>query len=275
MGGCKKHLKRINAPKSWMLDKLGGIWAPKSSPGPHKLRESIPLCVVLSKKLKYSTTDHESKIIVKGGFIKIDRKVRSDKTFPLGMMDVVSIDSVGKHFRVLYDAKGRFILLPIDQKSSKFKLCRVKRVSKSRSTALSRRILGAHKSKNIPYLVTNDSRTIRYPNPEIKKNDTIKLNLETNQIEMFVKFNVGNKALITGGNNVGRIGVISKIERHLDSSDIIQLVDRKGETFATRLDNVFVIGEGTKSLISLPKRHGVRLSNIEERELREKRKATE
>jgi hypothetical protein len=36
--GPKKHLKRLNAPKHWMLDKLGGIWAPKPSAGPHKVR---------------------------------------------------------------------------------------------------------------------------------------------------------------------------------------------------------------------------------------------
>jgi hypothetical protein len=31
--GLKKHLKRLNAPKHWMLDKLGGVFAPKPSTG--------------------------------------------------------------------------------------------------------------------------------------------------------------------------------------------------------------------------------------------------
>ena len=39
--GPKRHLKRLNAPKHWMLDKLGGIWAPRPSTGPHKLRECM------------------------------------------------------------------------------------------------------------------------------------------------------------------------------------------------------------------------------------------
>jgi small subunit ribosomal protein S4e len=38
-----------------------------------------------------------------------------------------------------------------------------------------------------------------------------------------------------------------------------------GNVFATRLTNVFIIGKGTKSLVSLPKRKGVRKSVIEER----------
>ena len=31
--GPKKHLKRLNAPRHWMLDKLGGVFAPKPAPG--------------------------------------------------------------------------------------------------------------------------------------------------------------------------------------------------------------------------------------------------
>jgi small subunit ribosomal protein S4e len=41
--GIRKHLKRIAAPKSWLMDKMGGVFTVKPDPGPHKLRESIPL----------------------------------------------------------------------------------------------------------------------------------------------------------------------------------------------------------------------------------------
>ena len=54
--GPKKHLKRLNAPKHWMLDKLGGVFAPKPSPGPHKQRECLPLCLILRNRLKYALT---------------------------------------------------------------------------------------------------------------------------------------------------------------------------------------------------------------------------
>lgn len=38
-------MSRLAAPKAWMLDKLGGAYAPKPSPGPHKQRECLPLSV--------------------------------------------------------------------------------------------------------------------------------------------------------------------------------------------------------------------------------------
>ena len=63
--GPKKHLKRIAAPKSWMLSKLGGIWATRPSQGPHKLRESIPLSIILKHKLKYALNGKEVTMILR------------------------------------------------------------------------------------------------------------------------------------------------------------------------------------------------------------------
>jgi hypothetical protein len=84
--GPKKHLKRINAPRSWMLDKIGGVFAPRPSCGPHKLRNSLPLVVILRNRLKYALNYHEVVKIVMQRTIKIDNKVRTDKTYPTGLM---------------------------------------------------------------------------------------------------------------------------------------------------------------------------------------------
>lgn len=72
--------------------------------------------------------------------------------------------------------------------------------------------------------------------------------------------------MITRGANVGRVGSVVTIERHPGSFDIVHLKDRRGHTFATRSGNVFIIGDGAKPAISLPKAKGVKLSVIEERD---------
>jgi len=118
--------------------------------------------------------------------------------------------------------------------------------------------------KGIPYLNTFDGRTIRYPDPVIRANDTIKLDLEENKIVDFIKFDVGNVVMVTGGRNRGRVGVIKSRERQKGSFDTIHVQDATGHEFATRLANVFTIGKGTKPLISLPKGKGIKLSIIEE-----------
>ena len=58
-----------------------------------------------------------------------------------------------------------------------YKLCKVKRVQTG--------------PKGIPYLVTHDGRTIRYPDPVIKVNDTVQLDIATSKIMDSIKFDSG------------------------------------------------------------------------------------
>jgi small subunit ribosomal protein S4e len=254
--GPKKHLKRLNAPRHWLLAKMGGVFAPRPSAGPHKLRECLPMIVLLRNRLKYALTKREVTVIVMQRTIKVDGKVRTDAHYPTGFMDVVSIDKTSEHFRLLYDTKGRFFLHAVTPEEAKYKLAKVKRVQ-----------LGA---KGIPFLVTHDGRTVRYPDPLIKVNDTVKLDLETGKITDFVKFDVGNLCMITGGHNMGRIGIVEHRERHPGSYDIVHVKDAAGQTFATRGSNVFIIGKATKSLVSLPRKKGVRQTILQEQAHRQK-----
>jgi len=258
--GPKKLLKRLAAPKTWMLDKLSGVFAPRPSTGPHKLRESLPLIILMRNRLKYALTGREVRLILRQRLVKVDAKIRTDSTFPAGFQDVISISKTGENFRLLYDTRGRFAILPISAEEAKYKLCKIKK-----------RWLGA---KGVPYINTHDGRTIRYPDPAFDANDSIKLNLETGKIVDHVKFEVGNLCMITGGRNLGRVGVITHKEKHPGSVDIVHVKDAAGHSFATRVVNVFPIGKGTTSLISLPKAKGVKLSILEKLERRQKRAAS-
>ena len=100
--------------------------------------------------------------------------------------------------------------------------------------------------------------------------------------------------MITGGHNLGRVGVITSRERHPGSFDIVHVKDAANNTFATRLvlfssslerfflfyfyyhsslSYVFLIGKGSKSWISLPADKGVKKTIAEEREKKIARKA--
>jgi len=116
--------------------------------------------------------------------------------------------------------------------------------------------------------VTHDGRTIRFADPNVAVHDTIKIDLATGKQIGHVKFDVGNLVMITKGNNVGRVGVLVAKERHLGSFDIVHVRDRKGNAFSTRIQNVFVIGEGNKPAISLPKGKGIKQTILEEQAAR-------
>lgn len=252
--GPKNHLKKMAAPSHWMLSKLSGTWAPKPSSGPHKQRECLPLIVLLRNRLKYALTFREAKAITIQRLIKVDGKVRADHTFPTGFQDVVSIEKTKENFRLLYDTKGRFTIHKVTAAEASYKLCRVQE-----------RCTGA---KGVDHIVTHDGRTIRFPHPEIKRNDTVRVNLATGKVEDFAPFAHGNVAIIYGGNNMGRIGVIHRLEKHPGSFEIVHLTDKEGHHFATRLQNVMVIGKGEKPWISLPKREGIKFDIMRDRNVR-------
>ncbi|KAF7559497.1 hypothetical protein G7046_g4671 [Stylonectria norvegica] len=251
--GSKKHQKRLSAPSHWLLDKLSGTYAPKPSAGPHKLRDCMPLVVFIRNRLKYALNYREVKAILMQRLVKVDGKVRTDVTYPTGFMDVITIEKTGENFRLVYDTKGRFTVHRIQTEEAEYKLGKVKRVQLGRG--------------GIPFLVTHDARTIRYPDPSIKVNDTVKIDLATGKITDFIKFDTGAVAMVTGGRNMGRVGVITHRERHDGGFNIVHIKDAIDNSFATRESNVFVVGQ-EKPWISLPKGKGVKLTIAEERDRR-------
>lgn len=95
----------------------------------------------------------------------------------LSSADVVSIEKTNENFRIIYDVKGRFAIHRITAEEAKYKLCKVRKV-----------MVGL---KGVPSIVTSDGRTIRYPDPLIKVNDTVKISIDTGKIDEFIKFDSG------------------------------------------------------------------------------------
>ena len=255
--GPKKHLKRVTAPHSWLMNKMGGNFAVRPAQGPHRLRESIPLQVVLRDKLNIALTGREAQIILhqKEGLIKVDKKIRRNHKYPVGFMDVIEIPKMKANYRVLYDAKARFTFVKINDAEAKFKLCKIEK-----------KALGPNK---ITYLVTHDGRTLRLADKDIQIGDTVKLNLEKNQVEDFIPMAVGNLAFVSDGNNRGRVGLIDHINKFDNNFDLVTIKDSKGHSFTTRTSFIAAIGRGSKPLITLPKGNGISMSIMEEAKLRE------
>jgi len=258
-----------------MLGKLGGIWAPRPSSGPHKLRESLPLSLILRDKLKYALTRREVVMIVMRRNVEVDKRIRTDINFPTGFQDIISMPKTNDNFRVLYDVKGRFVLHSVEPTEATWKLARVNKLSTGSKASVGRNPFTKGVAGSIPYVVTHDGRTIRYIDPVVKVNDVVKVDLASGKVIGHLKFEVGSLAMITRGANTGRVGEVTRIEKHPGSYEIVHLRDKKGANFATRVANVFMIGEQTKegvrSAITLPKGKGIQNSIQEERDARFKK----
>eukprot|EP01006_Ploeotia_vitrea_P051420 TRINITY_DN67558_c3_g1_i1.p1 TRINITY_DN67558_c3_g1~~TRINITY_DN67558_c3_g1_i1.p1 ORF type:complete len:273 (-),score=36.27 TRINITY_DN67558_c3_g1_i1:159-977(-) len=254
--GPKLHIKRLNAPSRLMLSKLGGIYAPRSRAGPHKLRESMPLVIVIRNRLKYALTYREAMLIVKNRQVKVDGVIRTDLKFPVGFMDTVSIEKTKEKFRVTYDSKGRFALTRLTKAGEgATKLGRVTKIHTA--------------PRRVPFIQLHDGRTIRYPDPRVRPGDTVVFDTESKRMKDWIKFKVGVLATVTGGANTGRTGEVLDIEKHPGSFDIVHIKDAADNKFATRASNVFVIGPTPSSpLVNLHKSNGIRLSLSEDRKVK-------
>ncbi|CAN3376619.1 hypothetical protein DIURU_002635 [Diutina rugosa] len=104
--------------------------------------------------------------------VKVDGKVRADTTFPAGFMDVISLEATNENIHLIYDVKGRFAVHRVTTKEASYKWAKVKAVQ-----------LG---KRSIPYAVTHGGRTIKYPDPLVRVNDTVKIDLATGKITDFI-----------------------------------------------------------------------------------------
>lgn len=251
--GPKQHLKRLFAPRDWMLSKLGGVFAPRPRAGPHKMRECVPLTLILRNRLKYALSGREAQMITRQKLVKVDGRVREDTKYPVGFQDVVHLPATQERFRMLYDVKGRFTLVKIGEAEAAIKLCKVTNV--------------ATRSGRVPTLTTHDGRRLRYPNPKIKIGDTVVLDLNQGKITAVIPAKVGSQCMVTGGANRGRIGEVTSIDRHPGAFHVAHVKDANGNEFLTRLGNIFFLSADEASTpITLPKAKGLKKDVVTERE---------
>jgi ribosomal protein S4E len=73
-------------------------------------------------------------------------------------------------------------------------------------------------------VVLYSKHNLPYVQLKVCRNGTIKIDLETNKIMDFIKFDVGNVVMVTGGRNTGRVGVIKNREKHKGSFETIHVL---------------------------------------------------
>jgi len=245
--GKPTGLKRKPAPRFWPIHRKEFAWVVKPSPGPHSLKNCLPLAIVLRDILGFAKTGREAKMIVSQGRMYVDGKARREDDFPVGLMDVISIPDLDKRFRILPSEKG-LILHSISKEEASFKLCRIenKTVVKNRQVQLN-----LHEGSSILLKVADPKN----PQEDIYRTfDTLKISLPERQILEHVKMKENDFATITGGKNIGKYGKIVEIEKAEDKkrrNALVTIIDEKGGRYQTILDFVFAIGE-TQPLISMP-----------------------
>jgi len=231
----KKHLKRLNAPRVLSIKRKVKKWTVRSSPGPHPLSQSIPLGNIIRDYLYLADSLNETKNIITNGEVLIDGIVRKDHKFPCGLMDVISIPTLKKDFRILFNRRGRLVLVPIAAKDANWKLCRIenKKILRGKQTQLN----------------FHDGRNKIVEKGEYSTGDVLKISFKDQKIEDIYKFQKGTVSIIIGGSHIGEVADIEELE--FIPSTKPNLAKMKGiSQFSTLQKYVFPIGK-TKPVIEL------------------------
>ncbi|MCD4846394.1 MAG: 30S ribosomal protein S4e [Methanosarcinales archaeon] len=222
-----KHLKRIASPKKWPIAKKTHIWVTKPNPGPHSLKQAIPLIILLRDVLKLADNMRETKRILNEGNVLVDGTVRKDHKFPVGLFDVIQIPKLKTSYRILLDPNSRLMVNELDTQDP------MKPVQ-----ILDKTIIRGGKVQ----LNLHDGTNILGSN-EYKTKDTIILSIPDKGIHKHIKYEQGNLALVIGGTHSGELARINEIKKVRSGRHNMVLLEKKdGTSFETIEDYVFVVG---------------------------------
>jgi small subunit ribosomal protein S4e len=236
--GKTARLKRKPAPAFWPIHRKDLPWIVKPSSGSHSLHESLPLTLVLRDMLGVAQTRKEAILILQQGELQVDGKIIKRSDFPVGLMDIISMPEVNKHYRVMPSHKG-LVLAPISKEEANTKLVRVE----DKTTVTNGIQIALHDGSNLLVKVADpkNPKEVTYDTF-----DTLKMTFPEKEVTLTLKTKEGNLAIITGGKNIGKQGRIMEIEKteaKKRRQALVIIEDSQGARYQTILDFVFSIGE--------------------------------
>jgi small subunit ribosomal protein S4e len=220
------HLKRYSMPEFWPLAKKAETYVTTPMPGPHPKFGCIPLKLIVRDTLGLAHTSAEARKILNAGKVMVDKKVRREPKFPVGLMDILEIPELGMSYRVAISRRG-LGLEKVKPEETGAKLCRIigKRTIKGGLQQLN-----LHDGRNVlakgPYGV-GDSVLIEIPGQKIAGHFSLKK---------------GEHAVIIAGRNMGASGKISDIKERKSMLEkaTITIETEKGKSIETLKDYVMV-----------------------------------
>ena len=224
-------------PKSWPIHRKENVWITTPEPATHSYKNAISINTIVKEMIKCANTTKEVKHMLNEGKIKIDGIVRKSHKFPIGLMDIITIDGLDKSVRLLLDKKGKFFLQELSKTEANVKPRKI----------INKKTLRGNKSQINLFDGINIIDKSKY---NVK--DTLVFSLKDNKISSHIPFEKGTLVYITNGNKVGEVGVIKDILESEGSIPTQIICTKEKEEFKTRMDYAFAIGK-TKPVITLPK----------------------
>jgi len=239
-GGGKRHLKRYVVSKHIAISKKTDTYAVRPSPGPHAAYDCIPVAILLRDMFQFARNMSEVKRILYERNVVVDGRVKTNRKYPLGFMDVLSLPKMQKHYRMIYTIKKGLRAIPIDENETTEKLCQIKNKTTIKDGLIQ---LNLHDGRNIVLSKEEDN------NSTYATYDTIKISLPEQKILEKFELKVGTYGFVTSGRWMGRHGAIEEISAHgTKKTKTVTLSTPDGEKIVTLYRYIFVVGDQSPSV---------------------------
>jgi small subunit ribosomal protein S4e len=229
-----KHLKRSAAPRVWKVPRKTTQWVVRPNPGAHAMERGISLSYVLKDYLGFTDTTREARRVIGARKVLVDGKPVRDYKFIVGLMDVISMPDMKKHYRILIDKRNKLSLKEIDAQEAKFKLVRIENKTQ---------VPGGKFQLNM-----HDGRNILIPKNKYKTGDVLKIEVPSQKIKDHYQFKEGNIVFMIGGAHVGDVSHLKEYEE--TKSPMPNLVTLE-EGYNSIKDYAFIIGKKTPEITVL------------------------
>src|ERR1041385_1807319 len=230
-----KHLKRLAAPRSWVIPRKTNVYTTKPRPGAHPIERALPLGTIVRDFLKLAATGREAARVIGAGDILVDGRIVKDPKFAVGFMDVVSIPKTKQAWRVFIDDKARLRLVPIEAGQAGWKLAQI--TGKSTWSG-GRTQLNFHDGRNL--LVKKD---------DYRTGDVLRLELPSQKVLGHFPLKECSSVLITDGTHAGEVAPVTGIEVTRSHKPNLIHLTVGDASFTTIKPYAFPIGEAS----NLPK----------------------
>lgn len=227
----QNHLSRLAAPKSWAVKRKTNKFIARPLSGPHALKQSLTLNYILKDLLGYAKTTQEVKLILNNGDVLINNVARKEHRFPVGVMDLIEIKKTQELFRVLFDKKGRIVLVPVKD-----------------NVKLSKIIGKTVIRKGKLQVNLHDGCNVLANKFEGKVGDSVIIGEKG--IKNLLKLEKGSSIYLIGGKHIGIVGKVKDIIIGSGFSKSKVIYEFEGKDYETLKKYAFVVGK-SKSEVTL------------------------
>ncbi len=223
----KRHIIRLNAPRTWSILRKQHKYIMRPNPGSQSFKFGIALGVLLREYLKIAKDRREIRTILLHKEVLVNGVKQKDRFKMVGLFDVLEFPSQKTAYRLIMSKTKKLLLTPIPAKEANLT------ISKVRGKTLLK--------KGRIQLNLWDGRNILIDTKKAKEyatGDCLILELPKNEVKETFKMEKGNHIVLIEGKHTGKTGTIESV-----SQNKIIFKDTAGQVIETAKPYAIVVGK--------------------------------